>query len=84
MIDVSSSIIFKGSWGSCPNYWRNFIRSLNFEDDASSEFRDVVICKELLKYHAVRVKNDDNTLDISFTVIFETPAHLTWFILRWA
>ncbi len=71
-----------GHWGACPGYWRNFIRTLNFDDDASYKDRDNRIASELAVYGACRIFDHIPNNPKSSSIIFESGEHYLMFVLR--
>jgi len=79
--EESCSIILTGQWGDSPEYWKNFIRAFDFNDDESSEERFMAVSNMLLPYGAVL----DFKQEIGpSTVVFKTPFNKAWFLLRWS
>jgi len=75
--DTECSIKLDNTWGGCPEYWRNFVRSLGLPDDDSDRERTHSINTALVEYNAIRY--DDTRV-----VVFSAPMYKTWFVLRWA
>lgn len=74
-LDRARQVDLTDSWSTCPAYWRNFIRSLDCPDDDTDWERANSINYALREYNAIKEPG---------TVIFDTPKHKTWFIMRWA
>lgn len=67
-------------FASCPKQWQNFIGHImdlhpNWQDTTNDEACNI-INEHLKEFHAIR---NDNTN----TVVFESAAHKTWFLLKW-
>jgi hypothetical protein len=69
-----------GGWGKCPEEWKNFIRSFEFDEYFTD--RTPIIDNALVKFGAVR-KYDNESAEIKL-VVFKTAAHKTFFLLRWS
>ena len=74
-LDRARKVDLTDSWSTCPEYWRNFIRSLDCPDDDTDWERANSINYALREYNAFKEPG---------TVIFDTPKHKTWFIMRWS
>ena len=62
-------------WLECPESWRNFITPLDLQDAGNDE-RNKLIDEALVEFHATRIPGK--------ILVFETPAHKTYFIMRWS
>jgi len=84
MTEERCSILLTGKWSTSPEYWRNFIRSFNFNDDASEDHRIMEISNGLLKYNAYHAVKNLKQYSFTSTIVFKTLADKTLFILKWS
>ena len=70
-----------GHWGRCPEYWKNFVRSLNLVDESTKD-RNMIIADALVEHSVSRVFEDSMAEPRRSVLVFATSGHYLMFILR--